>query len=591
MSPRIKTLSVENLRSIAGRVSIRFPDEGPLVILGENNSGKSNLTRAIDIMFGERWPASIALDDHDFHGRDPDGLAVSISAVVEGLKCSCSGEVQYIRWTYDPQRPNYKGDPVDYSRSCTECHQTFMSKELRSALYAMSLDADRRLTYQLSYTNKFTLLSRLMRRFHDRLLSDPGRRQRLEAHFHQLVEEFNSVPEFGNFRQTLTQAADDLGQNLNYRLDVDFSAYDPSNFFRSLRVHPTFAGAVRSFDELGTGQEQILALAFALSYAQAFGQTDGLVLVIDEPEAHLHPLAQQWLALRLNKLTTDGLQVVVTTHSPHFVDLSRPENLVLLRRPSGRATEVVQLTREEMVQALITLGAHPTRTTTDSVGPFYEASVTNEIRSAFFSRACVLVEGQTEALAFPELLKRQGFDSIREGVAFVPTLGIGSMAKWARLMLILGIPTYCIFDTDSDKSGRSAGSLQAQLIDLLSAISGVEPNDLMSEDAIWVGQTHSTLAPNFEGAMRVALGKGWEDAYTASVQYVGDSKPLRARFAAQHYVREQVLPPTPIDALARALRSLVSAARDSGTEGSHDDSEYEIDYDDLPDAAWDEAPF
>ena len=591
MSPRIRSLSVENLRSIETRVNIRFPDEGPLVILGENNSGKSNLTRAIDMLFGERWPASISLDDHDFFGRDPDGLAVSIRAVVEGLTCSCSGEVQYIRWTYDPQRPNSKGDPVEYSRSCNKCSQTFMSKDLRSSLYAMSLDADRRLTYQLSYTNKFTLLSRLMRRFHERLLSDPARRQRLETHFQELVDEFNSVSEFGDFRRTLSRTADDLGQNLNYRLEVDFSAYDPSNFFRSLRVHPILAGAVRSFDELGTGQEQILALAFALSYARAFGQTDGLVLVVDEPEAHLHPLAQQWLASRLNQLTTDGLQVVITTHSPHFVDLSRLENLVLLRRPGGGATEVVQLTRDELVEGLVAKGAHPGRTTTESIGPFYEASATDEIRSAFFSRACVLVEGPTEALAFPELLKRQGFDPVREGIAFVPVFGIGNIAKWARLLHVFGIPTYCIFDTDSNKSGKIADSLHAQRVDLLSAIGVTGTPKSPSEDAMWIETTHATLDPNFEEAMRAKLGTAWDSAYTDALDYVGESKPLRARFAAQHCVLDGTVLHTAIDALASALRGLVTPPDTVASASGSDGFEDQIDYGQIPDDAWAEPPF
>jgi predicted ATP-dependent endonuclease of OLD family len=31
---------------------------GVLVLLGENNAGKSNLTRAIEILFGDQWPGT-----------------------------------------------------------------------------------------------------------------------------------------------------------------------------------------------------------------------------------------------------------------------------------------------------------------------------------------------------------------------------------------------------------------------------------------------------------------------------------------------------------------------------------------------------
>ena len=118
--------------------------------------------------------------------------------------------------------------------------------------------------------------------------------------------------------------------NLQYGLDVDFSAYDPSNYFRSLRVNPTLGDEVRSFDELGTGQAQILAVAFAYAYARAYGSSeDGLVLVIEEPESHLHPIAQRWLAEKVRDLHGDAVQVIVTTHSPAFVDLANPGGIAL----------------------------------------------------------------------------------------------------------------------------------------------------------------------------------------------------------------------------------------------------------------------
>lgn len=245
-----------------------------------------------------------------------------------------------------------------------------------------------------------------------------------------LLAEFGGVPEFAEFKRLLGETAADFGQNLPYRLDVDFSAYDPSNFFRSLRIHPTLSGEVRNFDELGTGQSQVLALAFAYAYAMAYGQSDGTILVVDEPEANLHPLAQQWLALRLNSLAAPGLQVVLTTHSPHFVDLARLENLVMVRKEESGATTVVQRTREELRGQLVASGAHAERTRADTIGPFYAAGATTEIVSRLFARCCVLVEGPTEALALPELLRIRGLDVLQEGLAVISVEGISNIAKW-----------------------------------------------------------------------------------------------------------------------------------------------------------------
>src|SRR5262249_41289219 len=139
----------------------------------------------------------------------------------------------------------------------------------------------------------------------------------------------------------------ELSGNLRYGLGIDFSAYDPSNYFHALRIHPDEDGVVRSLEELGTGQEQILALCFAHAYAKAFRDASCLMLVIEEPEAHLHPLAQEWLALKIHELASAGVQVVITTHSPAFLDVLKLDGIVLVRKEED-STFVVQLTRQEL---------------------------------------------------------------------------------------------------------------------------------------------------------------------------------------------------------------------------------------------------
>lgn len=546
MPPRIHQLCVKNLRSVGpDTIRIAFPERGPLVLLGENNAGKSNITRALDILFGELWPGSRRLDEHDFHGRDGDGVDVQVGAQVSEMNCPyCSGQVNWLTWKHDRQAPAPNGDPVTYAFSCRSCSYTFPKREMRTALSAAVLDADRRLDYQLSYAGKFTMLSKLMRRFHERLLDDPGRQEQLKDLFSNLLDQFSGVPEFAEFKRLLTETAADFGQNLPYRLDVDFSAYDPSNFFRSLRVHPSLAGEIRSFDELGTGQSQILALAFAYAYASAYGRTDGTILVIDEPEANLHPLAQRWLASRLAELSaTPGLQVVITTHSPHFVDLSKPENLALVSKDDDGVTRVVQRSPDDLHHYLVERGADPERTKPETIGPFYEASATTEIVSGLFSRCCVLVEGPTESLALPELLKLVDIDVLREGIAIVSVEGIGNIAKWYRLYTALGVACYCVFDTDSDAKPRDVENLTTKRRDIMSALAYDADRgnpDQQSVDQLHVEDTHATVAPNFEGAAANLFGDRWAELHQQAVTYVGESKPLRARYAARHLTRNDL---------------------------------------------------
>lgn len=599
-APRIEKLTVKNLRSIGNdRATLQFPTDGVLVLLGENNAGKSNITRALEILFGDFWPGTRRLEDHDFHGRDSDGIAIDIGATVSGIPCPyCSGgEVSYFRWVYDAQDVGNDGNPVKYTFTCSACTRSYPNSAMRSVLTASILDADRRLDYQLSYASKYTMLSKLMHRFHERLLQDPQRRAQLAKIFDGLLQEFGAVAEFAKFKELLASTAEDFGQNLPYRLDVDFSAYDPSNFFRSLRIHPALNGEVRSFDELGTGQSQVLALAFAYAYANAYGQSEGTVLVIDEPEANLHPLAQRWLATRLNKLAAPGLQVVITTHSPHFVDLSRPENLVMVSKDTDGATRIVQRSRDDLRDALVARGADPERTQPDTIGPFYAANSTTEIVGGLFARRCVLVEGPTEALALPELLKARGLDVLKEGIAVVSAEGIGNIAKWYRLYTALGVECFCLFDTDSNKSGRQAADLLVKRQDIAAALG--ESGDPAETAAmlgmpLHVSNGYAMLEPNFEGAMTALFGGEWTRLHDEAVAYVGESKPLRARHAAQR-LDEFDWAGNPGDRFDALVRAILGDQPDVGTESESPD-DYHLDGGSPVDAAadpWavDDPPF
>ena len=46
----------------------------------------------------------------------------------------------------------------------------------------------------------------------------------------------------------------------------------------------------------------------------------GDLLIIDEPEAHLHPEAQQKMAAALAFMVRSGLRVLITTHSHYMVE-------------------------------------------------------------------------------------------------------------------------------------------------------------------------------------------------------------------------------------------------------------------------------
>jgi putative ATP-dependent endonuclease of OLD family len=234
---RVRSIRIHNFRSIGEPIELAMPEHGPLVLLGANNAGKSNIVRAVDLLLGEGWPGSFEPDDHDHYGRSREAVPIEITVDVSDVVVPIRDgwfEVDAMRWRFDPDEERRSAFDI----IAPDGHERYGSNLARDQCFCMVIGADRRLQYQLSYASKWTLLSRLMRRFHDRLVEDDDRTARLRELFDGVVATFLEVDAFSDFSKNLRQHAADFGANLEYGLEVDFSAYDPSNFFHSLSLDP-----------------------------------------------------------------------------------------------------------------------------------------------------------------------------------------------------------------------------------------------------------------------------------------------------------------------------------------------------------------
>ena len=84
-------------------------------------------------------------------------------------------------------------------------------------------------------------------------------------------------------------------------------------------------------------------LVWFFSFVAAFSElreSEGLVLLLDEPGLGLHAAGQADLLRYVNEQLTGGHQVVYTTHSPFMVDATRPHRARTVEDVEGEGTQV-----------------------------------------------------------------------------------------------------------------------------------------------------------------------------------------------------------------------------------------------------------
>lgn len=533
MTRRISYMEIENYRSIKEKIRIDFPENTPVILVGENNAGKSNIIRALDLILGETWPSKHHPEDHEFWGRVSKDKAITIQIGLDGVTKNSTPQSQAVTsilWHFY----NREMDP-EYRAFIQGGGEIGVNELIRDQVTVISVGANRNLPYQLSYSSKNTFLSKLSKKFHESLVKEDDRKKRLGEAFAELMEIFNEVGEFSEFQNQLKQDFQEMVSGMTHQLDIDFSAYDPRNYFHSLKVMPKEGSETRTFEELGTGEEQLLAFSFAHSYAKTFH--GGVILVIEEPEAHLHPLAQQWLAKRIRKMAEDGVQVIITTHNPYFVDVMDLPGLAIITKTDD-ATKVRQLSAEQLAKYCVTRNAPPNLTNRDTVLPFYSSSSTYEILTGLFAKKIILVEGQTEQLALPIYFSKVGLETQKEGISIISVMGKGNLAKWWRFFTAYSIPTYIIFDNDSKDSDEDG----TRRTDALKTI-GVPDEKIAESIAVddWIVDDNFTVfGKDFEKTFQ-SYFQDYKDIEKESEEFLGkksrSSKPLFARFIAQKITR------------------------------------------------------
>lgn len=472
----LSALKIENFRQFGHgdhALNIQF-NEGVTALVGENDAGKTAVIDAIRYVLQTRDAEYLRLQIEDFHISSVGTQAetITLRCTLEGLSPAELGAfAEYVtytsglgrlyvhwsarrvvasastrKWVDISVRSGVNGEGPSLDVGVRQLLATAYLKPLRDAEREMSPGRNSRLSQVLSSFpnidagNSFDPAAFPTDLTDAEALSIAG----MGDFLRHLVNRHGAIVSAQKeINDTYLRPLSLAGQPLTSRIGFGEAGTDPAKLKQILERlelglldHAT--GEARGI--YGLGSNNVLFMACELLLLGK--EPDGLpLLLIEEPEAHLHPQRQLQLMefLEAAAKPSKGLrpvQVILSTHSPNLSSKIPLQNLVLMQR-----------------QQAFSLAESQTCLAPDDYR-FLSRFLDVTKAGLFFAKGLLVVEGDAEAILLPSLARRLGKDLTKHGVSIINVGGVG-LRRYSKILQRkdtskgeITVPTACITDMD-----------------------------------------------------------------------------------------------------------------------------------------------
>ncbi|HBO5156362.1 ATP-dependent nuclease [Pseudomonas aeruginosa] len=411
----LKRLAIDGFKCFEHDFSVELHD-GLNVLVGENGAGKTGIVSAIRQLFNDSESGKRLIHERDFYRGFEPGAVPAESIRIEATFSDLQRDEQtaFIDWC--GREPEAK---LTFAASNKESrgrfrHEIWGGPEHTKKLEVETLDLihcvylpplrDAEVKLRDGRQSRLARLLKALCRTELEQSRKAGEVHPLEKRVGDFNQELAESEEFAiklaneRIGESLKKA---LGQQLSQSTVIQFSEVNFSKIVEGLRLlfFPDLSHAkvtqFRSLEENSLGYNNLLYIASILAELILDADDDKgektylRLLLIEEPEAHLHPQLQIRLLRHLEKVAkARGMQVIVTTHSTVISSAVSINNVIHVSK-----------TEKPLAVPLRLCGlSEPSRKFVDR---WLDVTKSNLL----FAKGVVLVEGIAEAIMLPELAR------------------------------------------------------------------------------------------------------------------------------------------------------------------------------------------